>query len=83
MCNEWFATINLFPMCHLSLCTLQRTLQTKVGLKWLPFGYDVDDYNGNIVKCNRLEICNVQKEAGNYHIVKPLHLELTKYLRDH
>ena len=56
MCNEWFATINLFPMCHLSLCTLQRSLQTKVGLKELPFGYDVYDNNGNIEKRNRLEL---------------------------
>ena len=43
MCNEWFATINIFPMCHLSLRPLQRSLLTKVGLNLLLFFYSVEN----------------------------------------
>ena len=43
MRNEWFATINLFPMCHLSLRPLQRSLLTKVGLNLLLFFYSVEN----------------------------------------
>ena len=42
MCNEWFASINLFPMCHLSLCPLHRSLQTKVVLSFIVAGYNFE-----------------------------------------